>query len=86
MEGGYGGPESIGQKYAIMTHKETACDADGKDIHPTHNPLPNAHTSSPKMSTSQKRIRDVQSVIRGRQNIYSVTRVNLETITRVKMF
>ena len=40
-----------------MTHKETACVVDGEDIHPTHNPLPNAHTSSPKMSTSQKRRR-----------------------------
>ena len=40
-----------------MTHKETACIADGEDIHLTHNPLLNAHTSSPKMLTSQIRRR-----------------------------
>ena len=28
---------------------------DGEDIYPTHNPLPNAHSTSPKLSTPQKR-------------------------------
>ena len=52
LEGEYGGPESLGQEYALIAHKGTACIVDGEDIHPTHNPLPNAQTTSPISSMS----------------------------------
>ena len=42
------------QEYALMSHKITACVVDGEYVHPTHNQLPNAHASSPKMSKSQR--------------------------------
>ena len=57
LEGEYGGPESLGQEYALITHKGTACIVDGEDIHPTHNLLPNAQNTSPILSMSRKRRR-----------------------------
>ena len=54
LERGYGGPECMGQEYALMTHKNTACVVNGEDIHPSHNPLSNANATSPKLSKSQK--------------------------------
>ena len=85
-EGRYGGPKSLGHEYAVIKHKETSCVVDGEDTHPTHHPLPNVHNNSPKLSTCQKRVEDGQSVIQARRNIFSVTRLNLETINLVRMF
>ena len=50
LEKGYGSPKCMRQEYALMSHKITACVVDVEDIHPKHNPLPDAHATSPKMS------------------------------------